>query len=85
MKKDSRFSRTLKQRESNKIQRESHLILPGPKTGNFLFHNKVILAYVVLLFKNIEHVKTWVSKLFMAKGHTSYCGPVRGSHVDKLQ
>jgi len=27
--------------------------------------------------------KPWVSKLFMAKGHTGYCGLVRDPHVQK--
>jgi hypothetical protein len=38
--------------------------------------------YISLVLKTS---KTWASKRFMAKGHTCYCGLVRGSHVEKLQ
>jgi len=31
----------------------------------------------------INSFRPWVSKLFMAIGHTGYCGLVRGPHVDK--
>jgi len=27
----------------------------------------------------------WASKLFMTKGHTYYCGLIRGPYVEKLQ
>jgi len=42
MKQDGRLSRTLKQRESNKIQQESHLIHPGPKTGIFFIFTGIL-------------------------------------------
>lgn len=33
---------------------------------------------------NVFHeVRLWVSKLFMTKGHTNYCGLVRGPNVEQ--
>jgi hypothetical protein len=35
-----------------------------------------------LRIKNIKRLDQGVSKIFMATGHTAYCGLARGQHVD---